>query len=308
MSELPDYRNPGKVDWPTLGLIIACYLLWSGGITFASALWLPLGMGLTTLMIVLHSSLQHEILHGHPFRIRWLNEVLAFLPVGLLFPYGRFRDTHLAHHHDENLTDPYDDPESNYLDPAVWARLPRVWKAVLRFNNTLLGRLTIGPILGAVTFIGHDMRAISMGNREVRRDWLLHFVGLIIVARIVQASSMPGWAYLTCAYCGYSILKIRTFLEHRAHHLARCRTVIIDGGRILPFLFLNNNLHVVHHAKPAVAWYHLPALYRANRDEFLRRNEGYRYASYAEVFRLYFLRAKDPVPHPLWERKGKSGQ
>ncbi len=32
---------------------------------------------------------------------------------------------HMAHHRDAILTDPYDDPESNYLDPAVWARLPR---------------------------------------------------------------------------------------------------------------------------------------------------------------------------------------
>ena len=31
---------------------------------------------------------------------------------------------HLAHHRDAMLTDPYDDPESNYLDPAVWAGEP----------------------------------------------------------------------------------------------------------------------------------------------------------------------------------------
>ncbi len=138
----------------------------------------------------------------------------------------------------------------------------------------------------------------AQGDRAILRDYLLHLAGMIIVARIVQGSDMPGWAYLVSAYGGMSILKIRTYLEHRAHDLARCRTVIIDGGVILPFLFLNNNLHVVHHAKPNVAWYKLPALYRANRDEYLRRNEGYRYASYAEVFRRYFLKAKDPVPHP----------
>ncbi len=110
---------------------------------------------------------------------------------------------------------------------------------------------------------------------------------------------MPVWAYLLSAYAGMSILKIRTFLEHRAHDLARGRTVVVEGGWLLPFLFLNNNLHVVHHAKPGVAWYRLPALYAANREEFLRRNEGYRYASYGEIFRRHFLTPKDPVPHPL---------
>jgi hypothetical protein len=33
---------------------------------------------------------------------------------------------------------------------------------------------------------------------------------------------------------------------------------------------------------------------------FLRRNGGYRYRSYGEVFLRHFLRRKDPVPHPLY--------
>jgi 8-oxo-dGTP pyrophosphatase MutT (NUDIX family) len=30
------------------------------------------------------------------------------------------------------------------------------------------------------------------------------------------------------------------------------------------------------------------------------RNDGYRYASYGEIFRRHLFRAKDPVPHPLY--------
>ena len=291
-------RDQGPVDWPTLLLLVACYAVWGLGITWLSTVWLPLAIAVTAVAITLHSSLQHEVLHGHPFRIRLLNEATVFLPLGLVFPYGRFRDSHLAHHRDEFLTDPYDDPESNFQDPETWAHMARPLRGLLRFNNTLLGRMLVGPAVGAIVFIAKDFRSIAQGDRAILRDYLLHLAGLIIVARIVQGSDMPGWAYLVSAYGGMSILKIRTYLEHRAHDLARCRTVIIDGGVILPFLFLNNNLHVVHHAKPNVAWYKLPALYRANRDEYLRRNEGYRYASYAEVFRCYFLKAKDPVPHP----------
>jgi fatty acid desaturase len=287
------------VEWPTLLLIGACHAAWAAGIFWLSDLFLPLGMLITTLSVTLHSSLQHEVLHGHPTRWRRLNEALVLLPVGLMFPYGRFRDTHLAHHRDEFLTDPYDDPESNFQDPAVWARLSPPRRALLRFNNTLMGRLLVGPALSGACFILGDMRAILAGDRAVLRDWLIHAAGLVVVAQIVQEASMPGWAYLACAYMGLSILKIRTFLEHRAHDIARARTVIIDGGGILPFLFLNNNLHAVHHARPTLAWYRLPALYRERRDEFLRRNDGYAYASYGEVFRRYFFRAKDPVPHPL---------
>ena len=292
-------RASQPVDWPTLFLIIGCYLVWGLAITWLASLWLPLAIAVAALSITLHSSLQHEVLHGHPFRNRLWNETLVSLPLGLLFPYWRFRDTHLAHHRDEHLTDPYDDPESNFQDPQVWARLSRPRRVLLRFNNALAGRMLVGPALSAAGFIAADMRAIAAGDRAILRHWLLHLAGLAMVAWLVRGAAMPGWAYLLSAYMGLSVLKIRTYLEHRAHDLARGRTVIIDGGYVLPFLFLNNNLHGVHHAKPNVAWYRLPALYRANREDYLRRNEGYHYGSYAEVFRRYFLRAKDPVPHPL---------
>jgi fatty acid desaturase len=54
---------------------------------------------------------------------------------------------------------------------------------------------------------------------------------------------------------------------------------------------------------PAVPWYRLPALYAARRGHFLRRNDAYVYRSYAEIFRRHFLKAKDPVPHPVWPVK-----
>ncbi len=291
-------RRP-LVEWPTLLLLAACYAVWALATTALAALWLPLGIGTLILAVTLHSSLQHEVLHGHPFRSRRLNEALVFLPIGLFFPYGRFRDLHLAHHRDESLTDPYDDPESNYLDPKVWARLPGWLRLVLRANNTLLGRMALGPAISIFAVLRSDARAILGGDRAIARDWARHGAGLVLVGIWIARADMPVPAYLLAAYAGMSILKIRTFLEHRAHDLARGRTVVVEGGWFLPFLFLNNNLHVVHHAKPGVAWYRLPALYAANREEFLRRNDGYRYASYAEIFRRHFLRPKDPVPHPL---------
>lgn len=112
--------------------------------------------------------------------------------------------------------------------------------------------------------------------------------------------NMPIWAYLLAAYLGWSLLKIRTYLEHRAHEAARARTVIIESRGPLSLLFLNNNFHVVHHMHPAVAWYKLPALYAARKEHYQRRNEAYVYKSYVEIFARYLFRAKDPVPHPIW--------
>ncbi|MFV0358759.1 fatty acid desaturase [Tropicimonas sp.] len=286
-------------EWPTLVLLVACYALWGIGLTLGTGAWLPLGIVLVALAGAQHSSLQHEIIHYHPFRDERLNELLVSPALTLAIPYGRFRDTHRAHHTDENLTDPYDDPESNYMDPRVWYNLPGWVRSVLLLNNTLLGRMLIGPVVGQIAFMGSDWRAIRTGDRSVLVSWLLHIPAVLIVIWLVSLSPMPFWAYLVAAYAALAILKIRTFLEHRAFPDYKGRTVIVEDRGPLALLFLNNNLHVVHHAHPGVPWYALPGLFRERRDAFLERNYGYRYASYGEVFSRYLLRRKDPVPHPL---------
>ncbi len=310
MPEAP--RETGAVEWPTLALVGLCYGAWALGTTWVSALWLPAGIALTTLAVALFSSLQHEVLHGHPLPSRRASEALVFPALTLFVPYLRFRDRHLAHHHDARLTDPYDDPESNYLDPAVWDRLAPPLRAVLGFNNTLLGRLLVGPLVSEVAFLRRDWRAIRAGDRAVLAGWLWHIPALAPVFWwLGTVAVMPLRAYVLAAYAGFSILKIRTFLEHRADARASARTVLIEDRGILAFLFLNNNLHVVHHMHPNAPWYRLPALFRGNRDRYLARNGGYCYRSYAEVLARYLLRAKDPVPHPLWRggrERGTTGR
>ena len=289
------------VEWPTLAVLAGCYAVWAAGLFVLAPLSLWLAVPVVALTAALHSSLTHEAIHGHPTGSPLLNALLLAPPLTLFVPYLRFRDLHLAHHRDEFLTDPYDDPETNYLDPAVWDRLSPAAQRLLRFNNTLAGRMLVGPALGLWSFIGADFRAIRAGDRAVARAWALHLPAAALVLWWVTLSLMPLWAYALALQLGFGVLKVRTFLEHRAHEKARGRTVVIEDRGPLAFLFLNNNLHVVHHMHPRVAWYRLPALWRARADHYLARNDGYRYASYAEVFRRHFLRAKDPVPHPLWK-------
>jgi len=135
MTEMSKRTTP---EWPTLALLAACYALWGVALFGLAAIWMPAGVVAATVAIALHASLTHEIVHGHPFaNDRW-NAVLGAVSLGIFVPYARFRDLHLAHHRDTCLTDPYDDPESNYLDPARWAQLPRLARLVLRINNLSL--------------------------------------------------------------------------------------------------------------------------------------------------------------------------
>jgi fatty acid desaturase len=273
-----------------------CYATWG------NALWfLPIWAGIIIvgIAIALHTSLQHEVIHGHPFKRAWLNDFIIWPPLVLFGPYVRYKATHLAHHHDEVITDPFDDPESNYLDAGVWVKLPVFIQKVLRANNTIAGRLTLGPLIGTISFIFDDWRKC---DADSMRGWLIHLPATVAVLMVVYASPMPIWGYLIAAYLGMSILKLRTFLEHQAHVRASGRSVIVEKGGVFGFLFLNNNLHVVHHMHPRVAWYDLPALYWSRKDHYLRRNGGYYFASYRQVFAKYLWTAKDPVAHPHWRR------
>ena len=67
----------------------------------------------------------------------------------------------------------------------------------------------------------------------------------------------------------------------------------------MSLLFLNNNLHALHHAEPGLAWYRLPARYRERREELLAKNGGYRYGGYGEIVLRYLLWPKENPRHPL---------
>ena len=145
--------------------------------------------------------------------------------------------------------------------------------------------------------------AMARGAGRVWLGWALHVPAVAVVLWWMATMGQMSWlAWGISVYAGWSILKIRTFLEHRAHEKSRARTVIIESHGPLAWLFLYNSLHVVHHMNPGAAWYDLPRLYREGKERYLACNEAYVYRSYVDIFRQYFLRAKDPVPHPLWQQ------
>jgi fatty acid desaturase len=282
---------------------VTCYALWAMATAFYHVIGPLLLLILTAPLVTLHSSLQHEALHGHPTRSTALNEALVFLPLGLLFPYRRFKMLHLRHHNDSALTDPYDDPESFYYAMADWHGLPAALQKVLDFNNTFFGRFLIGPLVMFVGFLGRDLQLIGAGERNVLRAWLHHALGLaFVLVWAIDVCGIPPWLYGLCAYLGLSILNLRTFAEHQAHEVVGGRTVIVEASPVFGLLFLNNNLHYVHHENPRVAWYNLPALYQANREAFLAANESYSFKGYGEMIRRYLFHTKSPVPHPFLRR------
>ena len=292
-----------KVEWPTVALLAGCYVAWGLVTAYYETLGALLFVLLAAPLTTLHNSLQHEACHGHPTRSAALNEALVFLPLGLMFPYRRFKTLHLNHHNNSVLTDPHDDPESYYYALSDWRELPPFIQRVLDFNNTFLGRFAIGPVVMLVGFVGLDIKLFLSGERGILRAWVYHAIGVVLaLGWTLGVCGVPFWPYAAAAYLGLSLLNVRTFAEHQAHEAEGGRTAIIEASPFFGLLFLNNNLHFVHHQNPRVAWYELPALYRSRRAEYLAANGSYRFSGYGEVIWRYLVRRKDTVPHPYLRR------
>lgn len=295
-----------EVEWPTIMLAALAYAVLGSLVWFHASLpwWIILPVG--AYFAALHSSLQHEVLHGHPTRRRLINEALVFATPHFWLPYPRYRDTHLAHHNDAHLTDPELDPESYYMLPDHWAALPGPKQILYTLNNTLAGRMIMGPAIGIIRFWSSDFRAIARGDRRILRAWIYHAAGSAITIAFIAAAGMPLWKYiLLIAYPGISLALVRSFCEHQAAESVAHRTIAVEASPFWSLLFLNNNLHVAHHDRPALAWYRLPAYYRAERARLIAGNNHYLMRGYGEIFRRFFLRPKEPVPYPnpQWLRK-----
>ena len=281
-------------------MMVLCYGVWfAAGIYFwpTNPILCLLVMAVTA---ALHSSLQHEALHGHPTNKAWINELsVGILPLAPAYPYRRFKALHLRHHNDENLTDPYDDPESYYLDGRKWDEVSTPLRFLLAINNTMLGRVIIGPILMVWGFFATELKLIWAGDVKVRNAWVLHIAGLAFMATLMQAAfGLPFWLYVvTSGYIGMSIISVRTYCEHQFAHDNNHRTIIVENSP-LSILFLNNNLHLVHHRAPTLPWYKLPALMREKRAEWVALNDGYVFGGYFDIFKRFALKAKEPIVHP----------
>ncbi|MEL6289069.1 MAG: fatty acid desaturase [Pseudomonadota bacterium] len=298
----PERRSASRagIEWPTWIIIVLCHGAWAAVTLAHDALPMWIFIPFAAYLVTLHSSIQHEAIHGHPTRWRRVNEALVYFPLGLLVPYRRFRTLHLRHHRDERLTDPYDDPESWYVCPDQWAQHSRWLRLVKSVNATLAGRLLAGPLLAAIGLLRADAARIAAGDRAIARAWSHHAAGLVPVViwlELVCGVSIVIYA-LCVAYPAMSLLLLRSYAEHRAAGDPNHRTAIIEASPLFGLLFLNNNLHYVHHVHPRAAWYRLPAMYRGARAEYLSGNAGYGYAGYGALLRRCLFRPHDTITHP----------
>ncbi len=302
-SRFPRMDGRGRrrgVEWPSIALCGGVYGGWLA-VTFFSAAMSPVVVAaLCSLLVTLHSSMQHEFIHGHPTPWRRLNRALGFVPLSIWLPFESYRLSHLVHHCDEHLTDPFDDPESFYWTAAGWATLPGVGRAFLLIHSTLAGRLVLGPALAIATFLIGQGRKVRDGDGATRRIWAWHLVGVAGVTGWLVAVCGISLPFYLCGvvYPAMAVALLRSFAEHRAEAEVIERTAIVENAPLLGFLFLFNNLHAAHHERPLVPWYELPDWYKIHRDRLLAENGGLVYDGYADVARRFLFKPHHVPVHP----------
>ncbi|MFP3521505.1 fatty acid desaturase [Pantoea sp. SIMBA_072] len=246
-----------------------------------------------------YMSLQHELIHVHPTRWPRVNQLFGTLPLAVWYPYGLYRDSHLAHHRNHTLTEPDEDPETYYLSAARWAKLPRWQQQLIHLRNTFLGRLLLGPLLDVAATFGGMWQALRGGDRSAIAMWLLHGTLLaLLFFWMARQGFSPLWYLLAVSYPALALTKVRSFYEHRAADDPLARSVNNEAAWPWRMLFLNLNYHSVHHDLPGVPWYGLRRLYLRDREHYYHRNHGFRVAGYRVWLRQFWVRPVGVNVHP----------
>ena len=284
-----------QIEWPTLALFLLTYTGWLGFTALHAQLPTILVCVLLILFVTLHSSLQHEVIHGHPTPWTTVNLALAFPPLGLAVAYQQYELRHLQHHRNWLITDPFDDSESYFFPRKRWLSLHSVIQRLLNFNNTLVGRLLIGPAIMLVRMFGSEFGR-SKTCKDTRNSWLLHFSSAVLVIGWLLLVDFSVLLYLLAvAYPALSMLMLRSYSEHLPEENIELRSAIIKSNWLMQLLYLNNNYHRVHHDHPEVAWYRLPALYR--RD--YQHHTDHVYNGYGELLKRFGFKQRFSVEHPF---------
>lgn len=293
-SPVQSHRRSALAEWPT-------WLVWGGvygGFFALTAFWSQISPWIAipalAYLVCWNGHLMHEVLHGHPTRNKTINRLLILPNLFGWMPYEIYRDSHIAHHETDHLSHPTLDPESYYIAPEQWARTPGFMQAVLRANNSLIGRMLIGPILMVSRFWISEIRRYASGDSRYIGAWIILIINNLALAYwLFDFCALPVWQVAFGLYGGLSLGLVRSFTEHRPADNQDARCAIVESGPLMQLLFLNNNFHIVHHTHPSLSWYEIPGTYYRNRDYWIAKTQGHWFSTYWDVLRRCAFTAKD---------------
>ena len=292
-------KSPG--DWRTLVIAVLVYGGWLATVFLHKQMPWWATFALLTWFGAWHLSLQHELVHGHPFRNSKLNAALASLSLTMWVPFLSFKRDHISHHN-STLTHPKLDTESYYSMPEQWQHSGRFLRSIYWANRTIAFRLTIWSVFSTVQYFFADAWRAIRNVDNARSAWALHIPGLIAVTYIVNnLAGMSMIEYLIGGvFASHSLNMMRSFAEHKTLGDESTRTAMIDAGRVMSLLMLNNNLHIAHHDEPSAPWYKVPEVAeRSNAFERAEKIDALYKGGYGELLRRFTFK---PYDQPVYSK------
>ena len=292
-------KSPG--DWRTLIIAVLVYGGWLATVFLHKQMPWWATFALLTWFGAWHLSLQHELVHGHPFRNSKLNAALASLSLTMWVPFLSFKRDHISHHN-ATLTHPKFDTESYYSMPEQWQHSGRFLRSIYWANRTIAFRLTVWSVFSTVHYFFADAWRAIRNVDNARSAWALHIPGLIAVTYIVNnLAGMSMVEYLIGGvFASHSLNMMRSFAEHKTLGDESTRTAMIDAGRVMSLLMLNNNLHIAHHDEPSAPWYKVPEVAeRLNAFERAQKINALYKGGYGELLRRFTFK---PYDQPVYSK------
>ena len=177
----------------------------------------------------------------------------------------------------------------------------RFWRMVAHLHGQLFNASSIAASLGVSSptvtrYLDHLVQSLMLRRLEPFHANLGK--RLVKSPKIYVRDSGLLHYLLGIAYPALGLAMLRSFYEHRPAALPAHRIVINEAAWPWRLLYLNNNYHAVHHAHPGLAWYRIPADYRANRAAYLEGNGGFLLKGYARLLWRHALKPVDSPIHP----------
>ena len=290
-------------ECPTWLLIIVTYSAWMI-LTYhyeSIPLWISILTG--SILVCLHGSLQHEAIHNHPTKIDWLNTTLVSFPLGIWMPYLLYKKFHLNHHETPKLSHPGLDTESFYVSQSTWNNIGPLAQSILWINQTILGRLIIGPPLFIITSIFTELKKVSSLSHErltIYLNYVIFFIPTYYWIAIYCNINFLDY-FLFIALPGHSLTMLRSYFEHKPGKNNSLSTAIIEGCPITRLVYLNNNYHLIHHLQQNLPWFKIKAEFEQNKEHYLNVNQHYYFKHHYELMIRYLFQPKDSPIHPHYK-------
>jgi fatty acid desaturase len=222
--------------------------------------------------------LQHECLHEHAYRRRWLNRAVGFVcGLFMLSSYSHYKYDHLRHH--ASLGKPENREFFNYRFRHVDS-----WWGFVRAAYHL-GRYVDVFRATAFSVIGRPIPNVKKGRdqKRIRTEYWLFCLFLLGIAVFSAVTLSPffllAWALplLLVSEPTHFVIELPEHLglntQTDANVLTNTRT--IDTSRFVEWFTNYNNLHTAHHYHQGVPMVNVPRLSEMEKPKFAAVEESY---------------------------------